>query len=230
MRLETRLQKIGGYVPPARWLYHKYRKRVIGNVSRDLPRFFDCIESTEIAGRWWLWSGALLGFERSGKPIEWDHDVDFAIERKDAVLLVRSLVQLEKMGYRPKRNFIDHSGTVLGIHLSRRGIIYDFFIFDDAGPNNRSYSQFGVVDGQPVRQICEIPRQELATIDVLGRPWPCASDRDLELTAIYGNWRVPDPTWSYLNSPSVRRSEPWSADLDSWSRIPDPLPSAQQAQ
>lgn len=222
MRIEARLQKIGGYIPPIRWLYHKYRKREIGNLVRDLPRFFDCVESTEIAGRWWLWSGAMLGFIRSGKPIEWDHDVDFAIERKDIWLLVRSLPKLKKMGYRPKRNFVDRDGVVFGIHLSRRGIIYDFFILDDVDSNTFSYSQFGVIDGQPVRQICEIPRQKLTTRDMLGRPWPCASDQEVELTAIYGNWRVPDPTWSYLSSPSVRRSEPWGANLDSWEELTDP--------
>ncbi|NNN18993.1 MAG: hypothetical protein HKL84_03970 [Acidimicrobiaceae bacterium] len=213
------MKKIGGYVPPARWLYHLHRKQVISHLSKDLPRFYDTIESTELAGHWWLWSGTLLGFVRDQQPLRWDDDVDFAIDRKDVNLLLRSLPYLKKRGYRPKRNFLDDNGNVLGMHLVYRGIIYDFFIFDDIGSQCFQFSQFGVLNGGPVRQICDIPRQELSSIEALGRNWPCSADLDLELTAIYGNWREPDPTWSYLSSPCVRVTELWYRNLDTWENI-----------
>lgn len=220
MRIEQRLKKIGAHVVPARWLYHKYRNWTIANISRNMPRFFDAIETTELAGRWWLWGGALLGFVREGRPLRWDHDVDFAIERKDVELLLRSLPRLKRLGIRPKRNFLDNDGQLLGLHLKYRGIIYDFFVLDDDGPQTYLYSQFGVIDGSQVRQVAHLPHQRLDTIEALGRAWPCAADLDLELTAMYGNWREPDPSWSYLTAPNIRSTEPWSRDLDSWEDIP----------
>ena len=57
--------------------------------------------------------------------------------------------------------------------------------------------------------MCEIPAQPLEDVAFLGRTWLKTRDHDAELTALYGNWRVPEPGWDYLSGPAIVEPGPW---------------------
>jgi hypothetical protein len=57
-----------------------------------------------------------------------------------------------------------------------------------------------------------VPEQETVPFSFLGRTWLKPKDHDLELRTVYGSWKVPDPSWSYLDT------------LDLEARRPSPYP------
>ena len=70
----------------------------------------------------------------------------------------------------------------------------------------------------------EIPAQGLAPFDLVGRTWQKVADHEAELTALYGDWRTPDPTWSCTEERSIVRRHK-HPHLDTvWRDALDPVP------
>ena len=64
--------------------------------------------------------------------------------------------------------------------------------------------------------VCELPLQPRVAFSFLGRTWQKVADHDVELTAIYGAWRTPFPSWTVLDSADVVDRRPWTSGRDPW--------------
>ena len=79
------------------------------------------------------------------------------------------------------------------------------------------YKNYALHGGAPSHRVCEIPAQPLEDVTFLERTWLKTRDYDAELTALYGDWRVPEPGWDYLSGPAIVESGPWDPSGFRWS-------------
>lgn len=225
------LRSAMGRVQPLKATYRRWYGR---RRSDDLRAFHQVLSSSELDGRWWIWGGALLGLERGGDILPWDTDFDVAIRRQDLPALMRTVDILDRRGFKPEANFFDGE-DLIAVHLVRHGFNYDFSVLDDVVPDEGGagaarpggthpeellYRALTTRAGEVVLLKGRVPTQELSTIHAWGCAWPCAADRDVDLGALYGaSWRVPDPGWSALDSPSILRVTPYLGAVGGWTPL-----------
>lgn len=199
--------------------------------AADLRRLHDALSGTELAGHYWVWSGLLLGWAREGGLLERaDVDGDFAVCSEDWAKLEAAIPAIVRAGFRRDRRCRNNAGEVTELTFLRHGARFEFFRFETAGTRYRHIFYGGggsiattarfVISGEqavPARVEVEaqLPRQELVPFEFLGRRWLKVADHELELSQLYGDWRTPDPSWSYLEDTGgvVRRSE-WTNNAE----------------
>jgi len=196
-----------------------YRRAYAWRRRRDLRRFHQAVSSSELAGRWWIWGGTLLGLRRSGDILDWDRDLDVAVRRADLPALMRTIDSLVALGFKAQENFLDR-GQLVAAHLVRHGFDYDFSVLDEADDGKLRYRAFTVRDDEVVLIEGAVPSQSLGSIRAWGCDWPCASDADVDLSALYGSsWRIPNPAWSALDSPSILSVTPCNRPSSGWTPL-----------
>lgn len=212
LALRTVLGRVGA-------LKSAYRSAYAWRRKRDLRRFHRAVSSSELAGRWWIWGGTLLGLRRSGDILAWDRDLDVAVRRSDLPALMRTIDSLTALGFKTQENFLDR-GELVAVHLVRHGFDYDFSVLDDAGSGKLGYRAFTVRDDEVVLIEGTVPAQSLGSIRAWGCDWPCAADPDVDLSALYGSgWRTPNPAWSALDSPSIASVTPCRRPPGGWTPL-----------
>jgi hypothetical protein len=193
-RLVSAMSRIAALRP---WLVRRF--------EADLRRLNDALEGTELDGYYWVWSGLLLGWAREGAVLPHDClDADFAVADRHFHRLVRAVPAILRAGFLRDRRFVNSSGQTTELTFIRHGARFEFFRMFPA-------------DGQLVyylydirlRGIAEfdasVPEQDTEPFSFLGRTWLKHRDHELELTSLYGSWQIPDPSWSYLDTPHIRR-------------------------
>src|SRR5271169_3402469 len=70
-------------------------------ITRDLRLLNDILAKEEIADRYWVWAGLLLGAVREGGVIAHDRDADFAILPDDIPKFLRAVPALRRAGFKP---------------------------------------------------------------------------------------------------------------------------------
>lgn len=150
--------------------------------------------------------GTLLGAMRNGALMAHDDDIDLAFLCDEKNPLDISLVsmrmqrQLEEAGFTPIRHSLAH----LQVTFFREDgstdhyiDIFTGFIEDDL------YSQPFALRGPEVTSSDLLPVQRM---EISGRKLPAPANPDAWLTYAYGeNWRVPDPTFTFMTPSSTRR-------------------------
>jgi hypothetical protein len=186
--------------------------------ARDLRRLNDVLSATELAGRYWVFGGLLLGWAREGSVLGYDSaDADFAIRREDFDRLCASVPALERAGFRRLFRFANNAGEVTELTFMRRGAQFEFFSLTPTGGTFR-YFMYGFDKTGAVEVEVEEPLQALAPFEFVGRTWLKPADHDLELSATYGNWRAPNPDWWYLDQPNVVERRQWQNSDYIWHR------------
>jgi hypothetical protein len=187
------------YPPLPSWL-------LVRSIEADLRRLNDALRDNGLDGRVWVWSGLLLGWARERGVLRHDaRDADFCIHERDVDALVAALPALERAGFPVFRIHRANEGDLSEIVLRRRFAHYDIFVVRDypeaeTTPDWWSYKLFGTEDDGPLQYTALIPAQPLEPFDFLGRSWWKVADHDRELAELYGNWRVPDPTWDSMRN------------------------------
>ena len=168
------------------------------------------LSNDSLSGHWHLYGGALLGWARQGRMLDHDlNDIDVAIDEAVLPELLEAIDSLCLSGFSVDRVFVSNDSTVREIALAYNNVRVDLFVFRDVHGfwDNRG---FGDRHGRQSELVSMIPRQPLEPITLSGRPWPKVVDHDVELEAIYGDWRTPDPTWKFGNDRTVVRTEEWT--------------------
>jgi hypothetical protein len=169
----------------------------------------DVLARTPMAGRTWIFGGLLLGWVREGGLMSHDcSDADFAYLAQDAERIEASFATLEEAGFRRIHRFPGLYGEATEHSFGRDGVKFDFFRLTLRG-DRFAYCNYGSHRGVAVKNLCEIPAQPLEEIRFLGRPWLKVRDHDAELTALYGDWRTPNPDWDYMDGPAIVGREAW---------------------
>ncbi|NNN00658.1 MAG: hypothetical protein HKL86_02350 [Acidimicrobiaceae bacterium] len=183
---------------------------------KDLARLHDVLESTELAGRYWVFSGMLLGWAREGRLLPNDVDADFGVLPQDVAALMGAVPRLVRAGFRPYQQCRTNDGRLVEFMFRRKRAIYDFSVFF---PEADGLHYF--VFGWPPDQLYEVekvlPAQPLVPFEFLERSWLRHEDYERELELNYGDWRTPQAGWNYLrDGPNAIRLERWTNCDTSW--------------
>jgi len=166
----------------------------------ELRRLHDVLEETPIAGGYWVWAGLLLGWAREGDVLAHDtSDADFAFRNEDLERVRESAPALLAAGFRLVHELYSNDGELTGFVFERSGIHFDFLKLTQVEDR---YSYYGYFYG--VQVGFEIPAQPTEPFELVSRWWLKAKDHDLDLTALYGDWRTPRLDWrTDRDSPAV---------------------------
>jgi hypothetical protein len=175
----------------------------------DLHLLHDVLAGSGLAGRYWVWSGLLLGWAREGRILPGDLDADLAYEAGDHERYVSAVPSLLQVGFRRWFSFRNNEGKVTEEVFVRRGAKFEFYRMPEVG-GQREYYLYGIDADGPVQVTARLPRQELAPFEFLGRTWLKALDHEAELEAMYGDWRTPDPTFDYLHEHTIVARARWA--------------------
>jgi hypothetical protein len=199
-------------VPPigsrlARWVRAMHHRRAF---CRDLRHLHDALEKTPIAGRYWIRAGLLLGWAREGRVLRHDvNDADFGFLADDRDRMFASLDALVGAGFEPWRAYRNNTGRVTEISVKKGRARFEFIETRDTG-RVLEYFLYAPHLDPPCELRCEIPRHGFAQIAFLGRRWVKPEPHEPYLETLYGNWRTPDRSYSYLNAGSVVERSVWT--------------------
>ncbi len=195
--------------------FRPLRKPLGALFVKDLRRLHDVIQTTELADRFWVFGGMLLGWARERGVLAHDNrDADFAIRSADLPRLYSAVPSLARAGFHPRFRFSNHLGDVTELTFGRRGAQFEFFVLRPAG-NMLRYFMYGYGPEGPVEMEVETYDQPLVPFDVVNRTWLKPEDHERELSLTYGNWSVPDQGWSLLDQPNIVQRRPWlNTDYD----------------
>lgn len=189
------------------------RKRDYGRLIEDMRLLNDILKKEGFDRKYWLFGSALLGYFRSGAPLENDYDLDFAVYREDLPALEECLISLQKAGFQKRFKWVSSNGETEEYTLVKNGAKFEFFIFDKA-KDSSTVRWKGFVLRRRIQFTYEIEMPSLKSVSIAGRDWLIPDDLETFLPKIYGpNWRSPDPNYDYANPscvPSNIRTEAWT--------------------
>ena len=176
---------------------------------RDLQCLNDVLSLTPASNSYWVWAGMLLGWAREGRVLRHDlHDADFAYAEADEHLMLQGIDALVEAGFQRGFSFRNNAGVLTEHTLVRHGAKFEFFrMTSDA--SEWEYQMYGSEQHLQVQLTARLSRQSLVPFEFVDRTWLKPTDHASELTALYGNWMVPDPGWNYLNTGGVIKREEW---------------------
>jgi SAM-dependent methyltransferase len=175
----------------------------------NLQLLNDTLATTPIAGRTWIFGGLHLGIVREGGIMLHDtKDVDFAFLGEDVERLGASFPALIEAGFTPHFRFPGLAGEATEFSFIKDDAKFEFFRLDRVG-DELIFHHYGQLPDRSIRNRCAIPAQPLAELRLADRTWLAARDADVELTALFDDWRTPNPDWNYLEGPSVRETSVW---------------------
>lgn len=202
------------------------RRRLGRLFEDDLRRLHDAVDDTALNGRYWLWSGLLLGWAREGAVLAHDStDGDFAVADEDFGRLVDAVPEIVRAGFTRDRCFRNNDGVVTELTFMRHGTRFDFFRLFPEDTQAR-YFMYSIKWKGILEVEASIPWQAKVPFEFLGRTWLKSADHELELRSMYGNWRVPDPSWSYLDSLDIESKRPSRYSHFDWRRTNGPAGGA----
>ena len=118
---------------------------------------------------------------------------------------------LADAGFAPALRFVTNDGRPVEYSFVRDGAKFEFFVVEPVDGRLRYYdfSDGARGDGPPTQATAEIAEQSLERFELVGRTWLEHADHEAELTAMYGDWRTPDPAWEYMNDVAIVERTAW---------------------
>jgi Methyltransferase domain len=176
----------------------------------------DTLAATDLASRYWVWGGLLIGWAREGRPLAHDsRDADFGILAEDVPRFASAVPALMEAGFAPSLRCITNAGRAMEYQFLRDGAKFEFNVIEPVDGHLRYY-EFD--PGPPTQALASIADQALVAFEFVGRTWHRHANHDAELTAMYGDWRTPNPDWWYMDDLAIVERTVWTrADEMQWS-------------
>ncbi len=202
------------YEPLERYYTKKHDKnkgqRFQKNALEVFPQFVEAMNDAEVT--FWPTFGTLLGCIRDKGLIPHDNDMDIAIlgttdfDRMNQSLTQRGFI-LSRMVTLFSKNGNQEKGYVATYMKDDVGIdLFATFLKDDGNIVMNEFLDSKVGDGFRLWTICRaitIPFEGLMDYNFLGCKVKVPTNYDAYLTALYGNYMVPDPNWKREMSPAA---------------------------
>lgn len=165
---------------------------------KNLILLNDILSRVGFEGKYWVWGGLLLGWAREGKLLHFDNDADFGFFSEDRNSFIKVMDKLIEAGFKFEKSFINKRGVTTEYVFCKNYRRFEFFEFDKKvdGVYYWLYSS---------DHICKEAKAvmpwdgKLATFDFLERTWNKPADHESFLTAIYGDWLIPNSGWHYIH-------------------------------
>jgi len=188
-------------------------------LRRNLRRLNDVVARTPLAGRYWIFCGVLLGWAREGKLLAHDfRDADLAYDDADHDRFLAAVPAIVEAGFTPAFRFRSNDGEVTEHSFVRQGAKFEFFRLARRDDQYRYYvyARDPEREGGHLELLGAVPAQPLEPIEFLDRTWLKPVDHELELHAMYGDWRTPDPGWSFLDDRAIIDRRVWHETDYDW--------------
>jgi len=189
----------------------------------NLGLFNDVLAASPLAGHCHLIGGMLLGMVRDGRPLPGDLDVDVFFLQERLGDLPKTVSLLTAAGFEPKGRLYANDGGLVEYTLAKDGAKFEFFCCRRLGGGLLQYFvfTFGRNGEQLEKRYLDV---EHVPVPFLDREWLVPVDTDAALSFMYGDWRTPDPDWSWCNDPKIVSRERWRYDwcrthTSDWSRV-----------
>jgi len=166
----------------------------------NLQLLNDVLAQTALADRYVLWGGVLLGWAREGRILGHDaDDADFGLFAADQDAFLAAVPAFSAAGFRPYRYWINSRGVITEFVLEKDRARFDFFLLFPAGAMVRYWVYAPLkVKGAYVELEGLVEFHEFSTMTFLQRTWRKPADHEAHLTAVYGDWRTPNPHHNYV--------------------------------
>jgi hypothetical protein len=172
---------------------------------KNLLLLHDVLATTEMAGKYWVCGGLLVGWAREGRVIQYDRDADFGLLTADRATFLEVIPRILAAGFSPLHRWTNNGGEATEYCFLKDGTKFEFFVFD---PTDEGFVSFVYYTATECR--CVVPAHGLAPMPFLGRTWQKPDDHEAYLTAVYGDWRVPNPYYYYVDDEKdIRERYPW---------------------
>ena len=180
------------------------------NLVRCLRLFHDVVSETPLADKYWVCCGMLLGYAREGQLIKNDFDFDFHYWSEDVAELETALERLQAAGFKRCFRWVNNEGHTTEYALIYKEIKFEFF---EATRTNGNIHWYTYHHRPPRQYINEVPAFELEPFEFYDRSWLKPVDHEAYLEQVYGDWRTPDPAYSfYEDCTAIVGHEPWTGD------------------
>jgi hypothetical protein len=165
-----------------------------------LKKTYDILLSIEVES--WLTDGTLLGFYREANFIEYDNDIDIAINIRNWNKSILPL--MESNGFK----VIRVKGTLesgLEYSFKKHGIPVDFFFFYEQGEQFWHSAWL-----KNIQLKFNYPKFSTKPVVFLGKNFKAPENEEQYLKIKYGeNWNIPQAKWHWAFSPkNVKLSNP----------------------
>lgn len=200
-------------IPGFRRVSTRVQLRRYEQVVRELHA---TLATTPLADRYLLACGLLLGYHRENRILPWDcWDADLEVSERHLPELAATLPLLARAGWRYRTTWCTNDGKVAEVRLMRKLVGLDLFVTYDRGAETASWV-FSKRDGKWLQAEQRVPAGGVQEVDFIGLRWRAPDPIEPVLTALYGNWRSPEPDWDYMASPSIVDVQPWRRPAVRW--------------
>ncbi len=158
------------------------------------------LAKTTLADRYWIWGGVLLGWAREGRILPHDYlDADLAYFREDRNKFLGAIDALIEAGFQPHCQWVNDNGCVTEHVFIKDGASFDFFELYKEG-DHATYWLYAPLEIKNawIELIGVVPVHEFSHMQFLKRTWRKPADHETFLTAVYGDWRTPNPYFNFV--------------------------------
>jgi hypothetical protein len=214
-RVRSTLRRIG----PLRSAVESARlRRRRARFTADLRLLSDTMARSPLHGRWWVFGGLLLGWAREGRLLDHDlHDADFGYRQADHERFLACVPMLDEAGFAPRHRYVGNSGRTTEYRFARGGGQFEFF---EMRPSERGLRYSLYAESTRVEELTELTvevgDQPLVPFEFLGRTWMKSADHEKDLEVTYGEWRIPDLTFSFVDQPNIVDRQAWRHPGKEW--------------
>jgi tetratricopeptide (TPR) repeat protein len=174
------------------------KKFNVANASKALGALATIFKDNDL--KFFLVSGTLLGYEREGKLLDHDKDIDVGVIGWEKQYDICMALQSSALFTVSPHFLKGHKSYYIPIRHNLTGIWIDLFVYHEIDDKLVT----GVDFFFGYRQTFAFTPFELKPVNFLGVDMFVPSDADLNLQENFGNWRVPDASYlSHLESPST---------------------------
>ena len=168
-------------------------------ILKGMDKLHDVLSNSPLHNRCWLCGGILLGYAREGRILKGDSDVDLHFWHEDQDKFETTAKLLINAGFKPRYRWRNQAGEITEYVFSWQGIKFEFFEAYCINNNTRWYSYGGGIrNGLPVLEMLnETPGCDLEEFDLFGKRWLKPADHETYLSALYGDWKTPNPNYVY---------------------------------
>jgi hypothetical protein len=150
--------------------------------------------------KFFLVSGTLLGYEREGKLLDHDKDIDIGVIGWEKQYEICMALQASTLFTVSPHFLKGHKSYYIPIRHNFTGVWIDIFVYHELDDKLVT----GVDFFFGYRQTFAFTPFDLKPVNFLGVDMHVPSNTDLNLQENFGNWRVPDASYlSHLESPST---------------------------
>jgi hypothetical protein len=179
-------------------------KRVFGaqlayeNFRKNLLLLNDVLAQAEFGDKYWIFAGLLLGWAREGRVLARDcWDADFAYWQQDRAAFDSAAHCLVRKGFQFKQHWYNNAGVRTQSVFIKDNAKFEFFEMMPVGAA-AEYFMYGTRRRIVQEARCNLFFGELEPLHFLDRTWNKPRDHEASLMNLYGNWRVPNPSYDYM--------------------------------